>query len=179
LAVEAVSALQRLGRDALLQHVGHGTAALVGISGTGKTSIANWLLGRDDLATGPVRGHDDQGKHTTSHRELFSLPEGGVLIDTPGMRELGLWMTAADLLASFPELAALAQDCRFQDCQHQSEPECAIRSALASGALPLDRFEHYQKLKQELADRPNATAAGAKQQYRGPSSGGHRSKRRR
>jgi len=179
LAVEAVSALEQLGKERLLQHVGHGTAALVGISGTGKTSIANWLLGRGDLATGPVREHDDQGKHTTSHRELFALLEGGVLIDTPGMRELGLWMTAADLLASFPELAALAQNCRFQDCQHQSEPDCAVRSAVATGALPSDRFEHYQKLKQELADRPSTPTAGARQHQRGPGSGGHRSKRRR
>jgi ribosome biogenesis GTPase / thiamine phosphate phosphatase len=160
LPVVCVSALLRQGREVLASHIGQGTAALVGLSGAGKTSIANWLLGRDDLVTGEVSARDGQGKHTTSHRELYLLPEGGVLIDTPGMRELGLWMTTAELGGSFPELAQLAKGCRFHDCQHVSEPGCNVRHAIETGALPPERFEHFLKLKRELVQLP--TARGGK-----------------
>ena len=158
LPVVSVSALLHLGKEALLRHVGDGTVALVGLSGVGKTSIANWLLGRDDLATSEVSPRDGQGRHTTSHRQLYLLPEGGVLIDTPGMRELGLWMTAADLASSFPELPRLALGCRFRDCQHENEPDCGVRHAVASGELPLERLQHFQKLRRELTGPANARA---------------------
>lgn len=158
LPVVSVSALLQLGKEALLRQIGHGTVALVGLSGVGKTSIANWLLGRDDLATGEVSPRDGQGQHTTSHRELHLLPEGGVLIDTPGMRELGLWMTASDLASSFPELARFAQGCRFRDCQHENEPDCDVRRAVTTGELPLERLQHFQKLKRELTGPASARA---------------------
>jgi ribosome biogenesis GTPase len=159
LPVECVSARLRQGKENLSKHIGQGTAALVGLSGTGKTSIANWLLGRDDLVTGEVSARDGQGKHTTSHRELYPLPEGGVLIDTPGMRELALWMTTPELASSFPELAKLAEGCRFHDCKHTSEPGCNVRHAMETGALPLDRFEHFQKLNREITDPSRGRAA--------------------
>lgn len=162
LTVECVSALLQQGKEALLKHVGQGTVALVGLSGTGKTSIANWLLGRDDLITGAVSDYDGQGKHTTSHRELYRLPAGGVLVDTPGMRELGVWMTEAELVASFPELAAIARSCRFQDCQHRTEPGCAVQAAVASGALSLERFQNFQKVKRELEERSSPATGGAR-----------------
>jgi ribosome biogenesis GTPase / thiamine phosphate phosphatase len=158
LPVVCVSALLRQGKESLSRYIGQGTAALVGLSGTGKTSIANWLLGRDDLVTGEVSARDGQGKHTTSHRELYLLPDGGVLIDTPGMRDLGLWMTTAELGSSFPELAQLAQACRFHDCQHATEPGCNVRHAIETGALPLERFQHFQKLKSELTAPSSARA---------------------
>jgi ribosome biogenesis GTPase / thiamine phosphate phosphatase len=152
--VECVSALLRQGKERFLTHIGNGTAALVGLSGTGKTSIANWLLQRDDLVTGEVSARDGQGKHTTSHRELYLLPGGGVLIDTPGMREFGLWMATPDLASSFPELAELARGCRFKDCKHTREPGCNVRHAIETGALPLDRAQHFQKLNDEIAAPP-------------------------
>lgn len=170
LAVECVSALRQQGKEALLKHIGQGTVALVGLSGMGKTSIANWLLGREDLVTGAVSAHDGQGKHTTSHRELYCLPAGGVLVDTPGMRELGLWMTEEELVASFPELDAHARACRFKDCQHRTEPGCAVQVAVASGALAVERFQHFQKLKQELESRPGGEAGGGRSSSRPRSS---------
>ena len=111
----------------------------------------NALLESDVQATTSVRGGDDHGRHTTTHRELFVLPGGGMVIDTPGMRELQLWSDEGDGLgASFADIAALADGCRFRDCGHEGEPGCAVRAALAEETLDAGRLASYRKLQREL-----------------------------
>lgn len=124
------------------------TAALLGSSGAGKSTIAN-ALGGSTLATGAVRQHDSRGRHTTTARMLLPLPGGARLIDTPGMRELGLVAGEASLDSGFPEIAALAHQCRFADCRHGQEPECAVRRALEEGRISPDRWASYAKLQRE------------------------------
>jgi len=124
------------------------TAALLGSSGAGKSTIANALSG-STLATREVREHDSRGRHTTTARMLLPLPGGAWLIDTPGMRELGLLAGEASLDLGFPEIAALAHQCRFADCRHDQEPECAVRQALEEGTLSPARWESYTKLQRE------------------------------
>jgi ribosome biogenesis GTPase len=127
---------------------GNKTAVLLGSSGVGKSTLVNALVGEEVLATQEVRGDDHRGRHTTSHRELILLPGGGIVLDTPGMRELQLW--DADLEHAFGDVEEIAAQCRFADCAHGSEPGCAIRTALAEGTLPRDRWESYVKLQREL-----------------------------
>ena len=127
---------------------GNRTAVLLGSSGVGKSTIVNALAGEELLATQEVREDDHRGRHTTSHRELILLPGGGVVLDTPGMRELQLWN--ADLEQTFGDVEEVARRCRFSDCAHDQEPGCAIREALADGSLPRDRWESYAKLQREL-----------------------------
>lgn len=122
------------------------TVALLGSSGVGKSTIANRLLGEDRLRTAEVRESDSRGRHTTTHRELAPLPEGGALIDTPGMRELQLWAGADSVDRAFDDISAVAENCRFRDCSHGGEPGCAVAAALESGALSPDRWESYRKL---------------------------------
>lgn len=124
------------------------TAALLGSSGVGKSTIANALSG-GTLATGDVREHDSRGRHTTTARMLIAIPGGAWLIDTPGMRELGVLSGEISLDSGFPEIAALAAHCRFRDCRHDEEPGCAIRGALAEGKIPADRWISYAKLQRE------------------------------
>lgn len=151
LPVARVSALAHRGADQLSPFLGpQTTVALVGSSGVGKSTLANWLLGRDALDTGGIRLHDAHGRHTTTHRELLALPTGGALIDTPGMRELGLLDDAGGLDASFPDVAQLAEHCRFRDCAHEGEPGCAVTGAVAEGRLPAERLEAYRKLVREI-----------------------------
>jgi len=136
----------------LLKYLGPGdTAVLVGSSGVGKSTLTNTLLGEARQATKAVREHDSRGRHTTTHRALIMLPSGGCLIDTPGMRELKL--TGEEDLAEgqFADIEALAQQCRFGDCSHQSEPGCAVRAALEDGRLDPERWQNYLKLRDELA----------------------------
>jgi ribosome biogenesis GTPase len=143
-------------------HLGPGlTAALLGSSGVGKSTIINRLVGSDVQRTREVRESDSRGRHTTTHRELVMLPEGGLIIDTPGMRELQLWDADAGLSAVFSDIEALALTCRFGDCSHEAEPGCAVRSAMETGALSAERYASYRKLEREerfIAQKRDALA---------------------
>lgn len=151
-AVHAVSAREGVGLDALAPYRMRGsTIALLGSSGAGKSTLVNRLLGWDRQDTGRVREHDSRGRHTTTKRELIVLPEGGVLVDTPGLRELQLWEGEGGLAAVFADVTAGAGACRFRDCSHTEEPGCAVRAAWAAGGVTSERVESYRKLQKELA----------------------------
>ena len=150
-AVHAVSAREDVGLEALALYRRRGsTIALLGSSGAGKSTLVNRLLGWDRQDTGSVREHDSRGRHTTTKRELIVLPEGGVLVDTPGLRELQLWEGEGGLDAVFADVTADAGACRFRDCSHQEEPGCAVRAAWAAGGVTPERVESYRKLQREL-----------------------------
>jgi ribosome biogenesis GTPase / thiamine phosphate phosphatase len=151
----ATSAKQGYGVDELLARVPRGTTAtVVGSSGVGKSALVNRLLGRDVQLEGAVRAHDGRGRHTTTRRELFRLPTGGLLIDTPGMRELKPWLPAgnAQIDDTFDDVAELAETCRYRDCAHTGEPGCAVRAALESGVLAEERLLAWQKLSRERTE---------------------------
>lgn len=122
------------------------TGAFIGSSGVGKSTLINKLLGEDFIKTNGLR-NDDKGRHTTTRRELFKLPQGGIVIDTPGMRELGL--DHVDLSKSFEDIEELAKECRFNDCSHKNEPGCAIKKGIEDGLISAERFESFLKLKKE------------------------------
>jgi len=150
--VLVISAARDEGLNALLRFLDKGkTGALLGSSGVGKSTIINHLLGENILKTQEVRESDNRGKHTTSHRELILLNNGSLLMDTPGMRELQLWSSAESVEEAFDDIEALAAQCRFNDCQHNTEPDCAVRAALENGTLDERRWNNYQKMKKELA----------------------------
>jgi len=123
------------------------TVAFAGSSGVGKSTLINRLIGNEILKTNEIR-NDDKGKHTTTHRQLFLVPQGGVVIDTPGMRELGI--VSADLDKSFSDIEEFAQRCKFSDCRHENEPKCAVREAIENGLIDIDRLESYKKLQKEI-----------------------------
>ena len=127
------------------------TAALVGSSGAGKSSLVNALADAPLMAIQAIREDDARGRHTTTHRQLVLLPNGRLVLDTPGMRELGLWDAEAGVATTFADVEALASACRFRDCTHDAEPGCAVRSALADGTLDDGRWRSYGKLQRELA----------------------------
>ena len=140
------------GIDALRRYLAPGrTVALLGSSGVGKSTIINGLLGEARQKTQAVRAADSRGRHTTIHRELIAAPGGGIIIDTPGMRELQLWDSDRALEDAFAEIDALAPDCRFRDCRHRQEPGCAVRAAVRAGTLPAIRLTHYLRLEDERA----------------------------
>ena len=150
--VLAVSAETGEGLDRIRAHMaGNRTVALLGLSGAGKSTLINRLIGEERLATQDVR-QDGRGRHTTTHRELIALPAGGVVIDTPGMRSVGLWDGdgGAGLEQTFADVHELAAECRFSDCSHDGEPGCAVTAAIAKGTLPAERLESYSKLLREL-----------------------------
>ena len=162
-AIHAVSAQAKTGLDQLETYLAPGkTIALLGSSGVGKTTLINHFSGSDDLVTAEVREKDGKGRHTTTHRELILLPTGGVLLDTPGMRELQLWGIDEALENSFSDIDEFAASCRFSDCKHESEPGCAVNAAVESGDLAVDRFNNYLKLKSELkyVERKNDVKSG-------------------
>jgi ribosome biogenesis GTPase len=162
LPVVAISAAQSGGLEPLVPHLAPGrTAVLLGSSGVGKSTLVNALLGQDVMATGAIREDDAKGRHTTRHRELFRLPTGALLIDTPGLREFGLSVDGAALDTTFSDVTELIGACRFSDCSHQGEPGCAIEGAMSRGALSAARWGAYQKLMREQAFEARRADAGA------------------
>ena len=164
--VVAVSALTGSGLDRLSPHLAQGrTAVLLGSSGVGKSTLVNAFVGHDRMETQAIREDDARGRHTTTHRELILLPNGALILDTPGMRELALWDVSEGLSNTFEDIASLSRECRFRDCRHTNEPGCAVRSALESGVLSEGRWQSYVKLNRELAwlDRKEDPAARAAQ----------------
>jgi ribosome biogenesis GTPase len=150
--VLAVSAVTGQGMAALAEQLRpRETGVLVGSSGVGKSTLVNALAGEDLMATAAIREDDARGRHTTTHRELIQLPSGALILDTPGMRELGLLDADDGLDATFADIEALAEQCRFRDCGHASEPGCAVRAALEAGTLDPGRWKSFQKLGRELA----------------------------
>lgn len=141
--------------DAVKPYLAPGsTVAFLGSSGVGKSTLINALLGKNTLRTGEI-GDNDRGRHTTTRRELLALPCGAFVIDTPGMRELGMWENESGIDTAFSDIAAFAEECRFSDCTHTNEPGCAIQAALRSGRLEEERWESYRKLRAENAYSEN------------------------
>jgi len=148
--VHAVSAITGAGLDTLAKYLKPGrTVVLLGSSGVGKSSLVNALAGKELMAVNDIR-EDDKGRHTTTHRQLLMMPGGFMVIDTPGMRELGMWDAAEGLEDTFADVERYLGSCRFSDCRHAAEPGCAVRAAIESGALTQDRWDSYLRLKQEL-----------------------------
>ena len=149
--VLVTSALTSKGVEPLLEYIsGYRTAVLIGSSGAGKSTLINALLGEQRQATRDVRVSDGRGRHTTIARELFQMPGGGILIDTPGLRSLGLTGSELGISSAFSDIEQFARSCRFRDCVHDNEPGCAVRSAIESGELAPERLASYQKLAREV-----------------------------
>jgi len=148
--IAALSAVDGSGVDELLEYLPPGsTAVLLGPSGVGKSTLTNRLLGEERLAVSHVREGDAKGRHTTTHRELVVLPSGGCLIDTPGIRELGLWLGAEAVDSAFPEIEAAAENCRFRDCRHMDEPGCSVVEAVEAEEIDGKRLASYHRLQRE------------------------------
>lgn len=152
--VHVISACRGDGLEELKRYLLPGnTLVFLGSSGVGKSSLVNALAGREVMAVGGIREQDGKGRHTTTHRQLLRLDSGVLIIDTPGMRELGMWNTADGIVDAFSDVEAYLGKCRFSDCRHDREPGCAIRQAIAAGELDEKRWENYRKLKTESEDR--------------------------
>lgn len=165
--IHTVSATERIGTDELHKYIGVGeTVTFLGSSGVGKSALINTLMNKEVSATGAVREFDGTGRHTTTHRELFWLPNGGAMIDTPGMRELQMWTNERSLNDSFGDIQELSRQCRFNDCTHIAEPGCKIQEALANKSLDQSRYDNYLKLKEEFDSLKKKQAEIAKTQER-------------
>ena len=152
--IHAVSAHTGYGLERLNAYLQPGkTVVFLGSSGVGKSSLVNALAGEEIMTVSGIREEDARGRHTTTHRQLIRLKSGVMIIDTPGMRELAMWDVSEGLGDAFTDVEAFLGKCRFSDCQHQTEPGCAIRAAIAAGELDSGRWESYQKLKDEAVDR--------------------------
>lgn len=152
--VHVISARTGYGLERLKNYLLPGnTVVFLGSSGVGKSSLVNALAGEEVMAVGDIREQDSRGRHTTTHRQLIRLDNGVLIIDTPGMRELGMWNTAEGISDAFADVEAYLGKCRFSDCRHDREPGCAIRQAIATGELEAKRWENYCKLKTESEDR--------------------------
>lgn len=150
--IHVISSEQHQGLDAIQPYLREGTTiALLGSSGVGKSTLINRLYGDDRQKVKEVREGDDRGRHTTTHREMILLPNGGLVIDTPGMRELQLWDADEGFQDAFEDIESLAADCRFRDCTHGKEPGCAVKAAIKNGSLNPERYANYLKLQRELA----------------------------
>ncbi|MDF5757871.1 ribosome small subunit-dependent GTPase A [Spongiactinospora sp. TRM90649] len=160
--VHAVSAMAGEGVAEVRAHLaGSGTAVVLGASGAGKSTLVNAMAGAEVMETQQVRAGDGRGRHTTVHRELIPLPGGGLVIDTPGIRRVGLYQMSDGVDLVFADIEELARECRFADCGHQAEPECAVMAAVDSGELPERRLESWYKLQREaawMASRSDARA---------------------
>lgn len=153
-SIHIVSAYDGSGLDDLCVYLQPGkTAVFLGSSGVGKSSLVNALAGEEVMTTGGIREDDSKGRHTTTHRQLLMLRAGFMIIDTPGMRELGVWDVDAGLDTAFSDVEGFLGRCRFRDCRHEREPGCAIRAAIESGQLDAARWDSYQKLQNEAQSR--------------------------
>jgi ribosome biogenesis GTPase len=162
--VIAISANSAQGIEPALRLLRPGqTIALLGSSGVGKSTLVNRLLGEERQLVQEVRASDSRGRHTTTHRELLPLPQGGALIDTPGMRELQLWAGRDSLDSAFADIAVLAAGCRFRDCSHAVEEGCAVQAAIQAGELDASRWASYRKLRAEIAWHARQTDVQAAQ----------------
>lgn len=149
--VLVTSALEGIGIEAVREAIAGRTAVLLGESGAGKSTLVNALLGRHEVVTGGVRDGDSKGKHTTTARQLHLVPGGGVIIDTPGIRSVGLLGDADAVDASFAEIAECAAHCRFRDCRHTGEPGCAVLAAVEDGSMNADRYDAWRGMQREVA----------------------------
>lgn len=149
--VHCISAMKNQGIEELRKYITNGTTiGLFGSSGVGKSTISNCLLGGEKLLTGEVREKDSKGRHTTTWRELITLPDGGIIIDTPGMREFQVWLDQDELDNKYEDIKNIESQCKFNDCSHKKEPGCAIKKALEDGTLTKERYENYLKMRMEV-----------------------------
>lgn len=149
--IHVISAVYGTGIEELKQYLKEGhTVTLLGSSGVGKSTLLNYFTGSDTMKVQSIREDDDKGKHTSTHRELFLLPEGGLMIDTPGMRELQLWNCSEGISETFSDIESIAKSCAYRNCKHRNEPGCAVLDNISQGILPLERLHNYNKLQKEL-----------------------------
>jgi ribosome biogenesis GTPase len=169
--VIAISSTDGAGLDEVLARAQGRTVVLLGESGAGKSTLVNALVGHEVAPTGAVRELDAKGRHTTTTRQLHPLPGGGVLLDSPGIRAVGLWLDPEAVDAVFPEIEELADACRFGDCAHDGEPGCAVAEALATGALGADRFDSWRSMRSEAEASARTVAERRRAERRGGRAG--------